>query len=715
MLFRLMLLALMLSFAPARSQTIRKPVPPDLTKYSSDQITEQLNAWVDYCNLFIGNEPGYAEDYTGLTIAARQGLDMTPENQPLFRSIFHYLIGAASTDTDSAISHLEKAFTWGQKAGSPEKTIQAASRLLTLHLETGNKAGTHQYRDVLLHTADTAGDLSLKSKIYEALSDYYTAIGWYETTLDYALKNIQARKQLLEQDKTANAAARTSYGVALGITGELFMNMNQPEKALVYFRKALPLIQQYQAAHETIWKHLVFIFSNDGQHDSARHYYQMLVSSADTTHNWDALASANLGMASVAIDTDRPEAATQHLNNAGYYTQKIKSPVLELQLAMLQSKVHIMRNGYASVVSLLTPMAPFARDYNIVDYRDLNFLLAQAHQGLHNYKDAAFYYKIYATLADSIASQKVSETLAEKEARYQHRQQLQDIELLSKKNTIQQLEIENARRHRYLLSGALAISGVIALLLYIIYRNKEKNNQLLNEKNEALYKLNTALETANETKAKLFGIISHDLRAPISKIYQFLHLKKTGAISNETQHEQKMEHATGALLETIEDLLLWSKSQMSQFKPEIHPTSVRQCLDEAMSLVAGAAEEKNLEVRMDIPESSRCNTDESFFKIILRNLLQNAFKYATKHTVIHVSWRNEEKCLRITNDTEQTDAATLNEHLNRYTIRSAHSGLGLQMVADLAKQIEAHIRFEQTNVHALTVLVYFPEKHTSII
>ncbi|MEJ7674260.1 MAG: hypothetical protein WKF59_16595 [Chitinophagaceae bacterium] len=39
--------------------------------------------------------------------------------------------------------------------------------------------------------------------------------------------------------------------------------------------------------------------------------------------------------------------------------------------------------------------------------------------------------------------------------------------------------------------------------------------------------LNENLEKANITKAKLFSIISHDLRSPISQVYQFLDLQRT--------------------------------------------------------------------------------------------------------------------------------------------------------------------------------------------
>ncbi|HRF25200.1 MAG TPA: hypothetical protein PLR98_13585, partial [Chitinophagaceae bacterium] len=58
-------------------------------------------------------------------------------------------------------------------------------------------------------------------------------------------------------------------------------------------------------------------------------------------------------------------------------------------------------------------------------------------------------------------------------------------------------------------------------------------------------------------------------------MYQFLKLQQLNpdALSNEQKAElnNKIQNATGSLLETMEDLLLWSKTQMNEFKVTMQP------------------------------------------------------------------------------------------------------------------------------------------------
>ena len=94
-------------------------------------------------------------------------------------------------------------------------------------------------------------------------------------------------------------------------------------------------------------------------------------------------------------------------------------------------------------------------------------------------------------------------------------------------------------------------------MLVSFYRNKKKTAKLLDKKNRSLSKLNSDLEEANQTKAKLFSIIGHDLRSPISQVYQFLKLQQLNpdALNTEQKNElsNKIQTATGSLLETMED------------------------------------------------------------------------------------------------------------------------------------------------------------------
>jgi signal transduction histidine kinase len=333
--------------------------------------------------------------------------------------------------------------------------------------------------------------------------------------------------------------------------------------------------------------------------------------------------------------------------------------------------------------------------------------MALAQKGRGNPKAALTYYEEYAAQTDSITKEKLSTNFADQETRYQTARKEQQIASLDKENRLEVLELQNASRTRLLLVIGLAALGIIALLLYFIYRNKEKLNRVLNKKNDQLGELNQQLALANETKARLFGIIGHDLRAPVGKIVQLLHLQKEnpGLLNEQSKqkHEEKLKTASENVLETMEDLLLWSKSQMQHFTPEFLPLKIKTIIQKESDFLQQSAEDKNLQIHNDVPEDLVFNTDENFLSVIIRNLLQNALKYTEEGTVISISATG--RAIEISNKTAGTRSAALNELLQNDEVNSKRSGMGLQIAKDLATAIHAKIFFRQPDDQHLTAVI----------
>jgi len=275
---------------------------------------------------------------------------------------------------------------------------------------------------------------------------------------------------------------------------------------------------------------------------------------------------------------------------------------------------------------------------------------------------------------------------------------------LDKDNRLQVLQLANARHTRLILVvGLVALSG-FAILLFFIYRNKEKLNTILNERN-------AQLALANDTKARLFGIISHDLRGPVSRIVQLLQIRKVRPEwldePARLQYEGRLTAASESVLETMEDLLLWSKSQMENFIPDFRPVKITDVLQKEITLLHQQLEDKDIRIDCRVPESFIRHTDENFLSVIVRNLLHNAIKYSDGEKTITVSSTGH--TLLITNSSSTATAEGLNRRLlNRY-IDSRSSGLGLQISADLAARICTRLFFREEPGTALTALLSWEE------
>src|SRR5690606_19437630 len=101
--------------------------------------------------------------------------------------------------------------------------------------------------------------------------------------------------------------------------------------------------------------------------------------------------------------------------------------------------------------------------------------------------------------------------------------------------------------------------------------NSKKNNQKL-----TLF--NKELREANQIKARFFSILNHDLRSPVSNIIKLIRLQQNTHVELDDVTKKRLQTQTVAsaenLLSSMEDLLLWSKGQMENFKPQFKKTEI---------------------------------------------------------------------------------------------------------------------------------------------
>ena len=252
------------------------------------------------------------------------------------------------------------------------------------------------------------------------------------------------------------------------------------------------------------------------------------------------------------------------------------------------------------------------------------------------------------------------------------------------------------------------------LLLGIIYRNKRKNAEVLNQKNQELARLIGQLEESNRTKAKLFSIISHDLRSPISQVYQFLKLQQLNprllSESQKAELSERIQTATGSLLETMEDLLLWSKTQMNQFQADIQPVNLAEIVSQCLRLLQLNIESKNLTIDNAVPSENIVHTDPYYLQAIIRNLLQNALKASDEGAIIKLGTLSG--TLKTTLFLENSGPAFTQEAYEQILSQKENgqglSGLGLRLVDELSEQTGLKVTFENPSANLTRTLISFP-------
>ncbi|CAN5691055.1 hypothetical protein BH23CHL7_BH23CHL7_13950 [soil metagenome] len=150
--------------------------------------------------------------------------------------------------------------------------------------------------------------------------------------------------------------------------------------------------------------------------------------------------------------------------------------------------------------------------------------------------------------------------------------------------------------------------------------------------------------TANQLRDRFLGVLSHELRTPITSIYGGTHLLigRSERLDPESQREVlgNIAHEAERLLRITENLVVLARVERGADFFEFRPVALRPVL---ATLVARERElwpgmDIQLEVNPGLPLAA---ADEDYLAQVLRNLISNAGKYAGSTAQVSVSAREE--------------------------------------------------------------------------
>ena len=690
---------------------------PDLSKMHSN--AEKIKSWLAYCETLktngAWNGSGTNTNADKLQRVALEGLQIVPVTDAENRSRFFAYAAQgyyheAHINSDSVEYYFDQSLKEATKAKSAPLIMTAATALMHVGFEMEEPQKVDSFKNIIQAIVDTTTDKTILKDGYYALGSYYQQKSYYSTAQDYFIKSIELEKK--QVDTTHDNSVKKDYVNKCYTLARLYLNTDNPDKSINMlnegnrFKGASPLLDiRYSGL-------FVEAYGKTGMIDSALAYLRRDINPLEERFKSNPIVPAevvfsNLAIGEYYLDHKLYDRAFPFLDKGNALGNKSNEPLFAYKGQELMGRYLFEIGKFTKAISLLSAALPVAKQFSREDYSDGLKYLALSQRAAGNTGEAFTDYILYTNELDTLTKEKISRNFADQETRYETSQKEQQIISLSKENQVRSLELRNASRTKLFLILGLAAFGVIALLLYFIYRNKERVNQLLNERNHQLDVLNNELTLANDTKAKLFGIIGHDLRSPISHIVQLLHLQKEKPqlLNGEakSKHEEKLKAASENVLETMEDLLLWSKSQMKHFTPQYKKTRIAGIVDKEINLLHRQAEEKNIKIDQQVRDGFTQNTDENFISVIIRNLLQNAVKHSSAGSTITVT--AGQKTLSITNQCEGKDAGELNNLLHAGRVDSKATGLGLQIANDLAHAVDAKIFFDQQDSSHLTATV----------
>ncbi|MEO6404306.1 MAG: ATP-binding protein, partial [Ferruginibacter sp.] len=648
-----------------------------------------------------------------------EGITLTDAVDVEYKFLFYNAIGTGyyyKQDFKSAKENFELAYEIAVKAKLVEKSTKPLGHLISIYHYMGLQEKADQAAKHLTQIAETVDTLKNKSDIYYNLGLYYQQQKfYYNIALNNFLKSAELHKPVA--DTTKILKKKLDYGTKLMMVAEIYLYLKQPEKALQYLEEVKQNLNLSLIVDITAYGKFIRSYALLNNQPEALKYYDLLQQTATKSPGkWSELVSSNLEMAALALKNKDFQIAKSYIDKADKQSKLDNKEILTSAVNSAYGDYYKSLNDYPQAAKYYKIAEPGSAVYNKEQYADLLKSLTAVEILSGNQNEAEKYFNSYVKVSDSLTQSKIALNLAEMEAQYQNKNKQEKIDVLSAESIINNLQIKSANRQRLFFIIAFILLLIIIASMIVIYRNKQKSSRLLQQKNEEMNVLNEVLEKANLTKAKLFSIISHDLRNPISQVYQFLDLQKTnpGIFSDEDKqkHNEEISRAAGVVLETMEDLLIWSKTQMQQFTITKEKIFIKECVENIDDLLHTQLEKKKINFIQQIDPEIFLQSDKNILTIIIRNLLQNAVNYSPESSTITVSAIQKNDAVTISIADE---GAGMPERIRRIfnepllSVNSNQSGLGLTIVKEMAELIHAGIEITSIQPSGTRINVILPE------
>ena len=248
---------------------------------------------------------------------------------------------------------------------------------------------------------------------------------------------------------------------------------------------------------------------------------------------------------------------------------------------------------------------------------------------------------------------------------------------------------------------------------YFIKINKESNDTILEK--------NIELEKININKSKVLSILSHDIRNPINSLIQLLELQKNRVMSSDELNYllDGLREKFVLQFQSIENLLLWSKNQLSEISLNIEETDTQQMISDLVSELKYDISNKEIKVKINYCDDDTILIDKAHLLIILRNLLNNAIKFTGigGNIRIETSVQANKYIIDVSDDGIGFKGYSIDfkEFINfttqKGTKNESGNGIGLILSKELAQKNNGNIFIKSTKSLGTTIRLEFVQNN----
>jgi len=232
------------------------------------------------------------------------------------------------------------------------------------------------------------------------------------------------------------------------------------------------------------------------------------------------------------------------------------------------------------------------------------------------------------------------------------------------------------------------------------------------------------LVSSNELKRNLLSILSHDLRAPMSKLITILNLWRGKNITKDelVDFTQKIELEVEKTSSLMDNLLYWSRDLLKGDQGKFMDVNVYEVIQQNISLHSDKLLSKKIRCQnLADPRKMVC-LDVNTLNLCLRNMISNAIKFTPAMGLVEIGFNKEDGfAMFFVSDSGVGISKHGQEQLFGLSFDSMNgtrgeqgSGMGLHIVKEFLDKVGGSIRCESKPGRGSTFVFSLPIQKNNI-
>lgn len=595
--------------------------------------------------------------------------------------------------SDSAIILGEEALQMANKHNLAKELPQIYGFLsvVKLHYQYKTKESL-PYLHAALEYSLRQKDSTQLAYSYNNLGDLYLLTGNIPLSLKFSEYSLKLFIKL------GNSVGQSYSNVNVGL---VYRQKKDYNLALEYFNRAKTILENKnnELGVGSVLLELARTYEEKGDLDLAMDYYQRAYNKSQIASNVRYAAFCLNGMANIFYFQKEYEKAFDYYQNSVELNIKCNH-----EFGLIDDYIG-MAFVYAQQNKRVEGEAYLQKSLEIADRLSLNAKILKVYNSfanfykiLNDYKKATESYNQFLAQYDSIFSIQQFEIINEMQNRFTVRQTLSDTE--------KELDARKFQE-TYLVIIIILMLLIGVVLFWQFYSHR---------------KLNRKLAKINQTKDKLFSVISHDLKNPFNTLIGFseilLREVREGRYEDVEEFTNYIHQSSTEGLKLLTKLLDWSRAQTGAIAFNPKPINISHLFDELNSFFESDVRKYKLKIEFHNLVDTELKADSDILRTILRNLISNAIKYTSEDGVIKLQALRKNSFVEITvNDNGTGMSKDIMDSLfdvskTASSVRGIHNeqgtGLGLSICAELIRIHSGSIQVSSIVGEGSTFVIKFP-------